>query len=156
MTHHTHNPQHNMGISNTGIANSDIDDTTGRHSIFAQIREGMGVYDVRDNHIGSVAFVHFGAASETQQELGTGPASPAPADNPNLRRDTLIDNLAEAFDPNEVPAELQEKLLVSGYLRLDTAGLFASDRFITPEQIASVADDRVYLSVNRDQLVKRH
>ena len=140
----------------TGIEQSDIADATGQQSILSQIHEGMPVYDVRDNHIGRVAFVHFGAASETQQQLGVGPASPAPADNPNMRQDSIIDNIAEAFDPNEVPTELQEKLLVSGYIRLDTAGFFASDRFITPDQIAGIQDDTVQLSVNRDQLVKRH
>jgi len=140
----------------TGITDSDINDSTGRHSILSQIHRGMGVYDVRDNHIGSVAFVHFGAASETQQELGTGPAAPTAADNPQMRHDMIIDSLAGAFDPNEVPKELQEKLLVSGFIRLDSAGLFASDRFITPEQITSVMDDKVILSVTRDQLVKRH
>jgi hypothetical protein len=139
----------------TGIAHSDINDNTGRFSILSQVREGMGVYDVKDNRIGHVDFVHFGAASETQQELGTGPAAPARADDPDMRRDTIIDNIAEAFSPNEVPQELQEKLLVSGYVRLDTSGLFASDRFITPDQIASVADDKVQLSVTRDQLLKR-
>src|SRR5262245_59254245 len=94
-----------------GIANSDIDDSTGQFSILSQIHKGMGVYDVRDNHIGTVAFVHFGAASETQQELGTGPSAPTMADDPDMRRDSIIDNIAEAFSPNEVPKELQEKLL---------------------------------------------
>jgi hypothetical protein len=140
---------------NRGIANSDIADTTGRHSILAQIHEGMDIYDVRDEHIGSVDFVHFGAASETQQELGVGPASPAPADNPRMRDDTIIDNIAEAFHPNEVPQQLQEKLLLSGYIRMNADGIFASDRFIVPDQIVRVADDNVYLSVNRDQLAKR-
>lgn len=147
MTHHN--------SSTTGITNSDINDSTGRHSILSQIHEGMDVHDVNDKRIGSVAFVHFGAASETQQELGVGPAASAPADNPQMRRDTIIDNIAEAFDPNEVPQELQEKLLVSGYIRLDTSGLFASDRFITPDQIVNVSGDTVQLSVNRNQLVKR-
>jgi hypothetical protein len=140
----------------TNLDQSDIADATGQQSILSQIHEGMPVYDVRDNHIGRVAFVHFGAASETQQQLGVGPASPAPADNPNMRQDSIIDNIAEAFDPNEVPPELQEKLLVSGYIRLDTAGFFATDRFITPDQIVGVKDDTVQLSVNRDQLVKRN
>jgi hypothetical protein len=141
--------------TNTGIANSDISDATGQFSILSQVREGMGIYDVRDNHIGHVDFVHFGAASETQQELGTGPATSAPADDPNMRRDTIIDNIAEAFQPNEVPEQLQNKLLLSGYIRMDADGFFAADRFITPDQIARVIDDKVYLSVNRDQLVKR-
>ncbi len=145
-----------MNRTNTGITNSDINDSTGRHSILSQIHEGMEVYDVRDKHIGSVEFVHFGSASETQQELGTGPVTSSPADDPNMRRDSLIDNIAEAFDPNDVPQELKEKLLVSGYIRLDASGLFASDRFITPDQITGVSDDKVQLSVTRDQLVKRH
>lgn len=146
MTHH---------MSPTGISNSDINDVTGRHSILAQIREGMDIYDVNDDHIGSVDFVHFGAASETQQELGVGPAAPAPADNPRMREDSIIDNIAEAFQPNEVPEELRERLLVSGYIRMDADGIFASDRFIVPGQIVRVADDNVYLSVKRDQLAKR-
>ena len=146
--------QQNRPLS--GIANSDIADQTGRHSILTQIHKGMHVHDMRDQHIGSVAFVHFGAASEAQQELGVGPASPARADNPNMRQDTLIDNIAEAFNPNEVPQELQDKLLVSGYIRMDTSGLFASDRFVTPDQIATVSGDKVQLSVSRDQLVKRN
>jgi hypothetical protein len=139
-----------------GISNSDIGDNTGRFSILSQVREGMDVYDVRDNRIGSVEFVHFGAANETQQELGTGPAAAAPADDPNMRRDTIIDNIVEAWDPNELPEELREKLLFSGFIRIDTAGLFAADRYIVPEQIVNVADDNVYLSVEREQLVKRH
>jgi hypothetical protein len=139
----------------TGIANSDINDATGRQSILSMVHEGMGVYDVRDNHIGKVDFVHFGAASETQQELGTGPASTAPADDPDMRRDTIIDNIAEAFHPNEIPDQLQNKLLMSGYIRMDADGLFAADRFITPDQITGVSGDRVQLGVSRDQLVKR-
>ena len=142
-------------MTNTSIANSDIHDTTGRHSILAQIREGMDIYDVNDSHIGSVDFVHFGAASETQRGLGTGPATSAPADDPKMREDSIIDNIAEAFQPNEVPQELREKLLVSGYIRMDASGIFATDRFIVPDQIVRVADEKVYLSVDRDKLVKK-
>mgnify|MGYP000722282074 CR=1 FL=1 len=139
----------------TGITNSDLNDATGRFSILSQVSEGMGIYDVRDNHIGRVDFVHFGAASETQQELGTGPATSSPADDPQMRRDTIIDNIAEAFHPNEVPEQLENKLLMSGYIRMDADGIFAADRFITPDQIASVSENKVFLTVNRDQLVKR-
>jgi hypothetical protein len=138
----------------SGVHNTDLNDDTGAQSILNQIREGMGVYDVRDQHIGTVDFVHFGAASETQQELGLGPATTTGADSPRMRDDSIIDNIAEAFSPKEVPQQLQSKLLVSGYIRLD-AGLFGSDRFITPEQIVSVSGDKVQLSVNKDQLVKR-
>jgi hypothetical protein len=138
----------------SGVHNTDLHDTTGAQSILNQIHKGMAVYDVRDNNIGHVDFVHFGAASETQQELGVGPATTTRADNPNMRNESIITNIAEAFHPNEVPQELQSRLLVSGYIRLDT-GLFGSDRFVTPEQIVAVSGDKVQLSVNKDQLTKR-
>lgn len=135
--------------------NLDPMNTTQRGSILAQIREGMDIYDRDDHHIGSVDFVHFGAASEMQQELGTGPASPGPADSPQMRDDSFVDMIADAFQPNEVPQELQEKLLTNGYVRMDASGFFAADRFITPEQITSVANDRVHLAATRDELIKR-
>jgi hypothetical protein len=139
----------------SGITNSDINDTTGRGSILSLIHEGMDIYDVQNNRIGTVDFVHFGAASETQQELGTGPATATAADSPRIRDDSIIDNIAEAFFPKEVPEQLQEKLLLTGYVRMDAAGIFAADRFILPDQITSVSGDRVQLSVSGDQLVKR-
>src|SRR5687767_9788902 len=101
---------------NDHVHGNEIGGSTGRFSVLSQVREGMGVYDVEDNHIGSVALVHFGAASETQQEHGTGPARATRADAPDMRDDTIIDNLAEAFSPNDVPRELQEKLLYSGFI----------------------------------------
>src|SRR4051812_8444390 len=104
----------------SGIRGTDLNDATGAQSILSQIHKGMAVYDVNDHRIGTVDFVHFGSASETQQELGVGPATNTIADNPRMRDDTIIDNIAEAFSPNDVPQELQEKLLVSGYIRLDT------------------------------------
>lgn len=149
MTHHT-------SFNKNVIANSDIADETGSQSILTQIRKDMVVYDVNDNYLGKVVFVHFGAASETQQELGVGPATSSPADRPEGRTRTIFDGLGEVFDPTELPAELKDKLLFSGYIRLDTAGIFSSDRFITPDQIVSVNDDKILLSVNKDQLVKRH
>ena len=145
--------QRNTAVS--GIHNSDLNDTTGQQSILSLIHKGMGVYDVRDNHLGTVGFVHFGTASETQQELGVGPATNTIADDPNMRRNSIVDTIAEVFDPDEVPQELQEKLLVSGYIRLDR-GLFGVDRYITPEQIAGVSGDKVQLAVNKDQLIKRY
>lgn len=130
-------------------------DPTGRHNILNTIHEGMTVYDSTGDRIGTVDFVHFGAASDTQQDLGTGAAAPGPADSVQMRDDSLIDAFAEVFAPGEVPDELREKLMQSGYIRLDADGLFAADRFITPDQIASVRENDIELNVSRDQLIKR-
>lgn len=145
MTHHNHT---------SNLSNNDLNDTTGRHSVLAQIREGMTVYDTRNDRIGSVDFVHFGAASEAQQELGTGPAEVTSADDPQMRRDTILDSIVDVFHDDDVPAELREKLLQSGYIRLGSGGLFSRDRFITPDQIRGVADDKVHLAVTRGELLK--
>ena len=139
----------------TGAGSGNVGDTTGRESILSLVREGMDVYHVNNDRIGSVDFVHFGAASETQQDFGTGPAEPAPADDPQMREDSIIDNIAEAFYPDEVPETLRSRLLMNGYVRLDTSGLFARDRFIMPDQISGVSGDQVMLNVTRDQLATR-
>jgi hypothetical protein len=130
-------------------------DPTGRYDILNTIHEGMAVYDSTGDRIGEVDFVYFGASTDTQQELGTGPAGLGAADSVQMREDSLVDAFAEVFDPGEVPEELREKLMQSGYIRLDADGLFAADRFITPEQIASVREEDVELNVTRDQLIKR-
>jgi hypothetical protein len=133
---------------------NDMSEVSGRGSVLSQIREGMAVYDSANRHIGKVDFVRFGTSGEMQQDLGKGPASVAPADDLKMRNDSFIDNLAEAFHPNDVPEVLQARLLQDGYIRLDAAGLFAADRFIVPDQIAGVTNDGVQLTVTRDELIK--
>jgi hypothetical protein len=60
------------------------------------------------------------------------------------------------FDPDEIPEELRERMLREGYIRLDADGLFAADRYILPEQIASAGRDELMLNVKKSELVKRH
>ncbi len=43
------------------------------HSVLSRIRNGMDVYDRENEHIGTVDEVHFGAATDTQLQRGTGP-----------------------------------------------------------------------------------
>lgn len=136
--------------------NLDPMDSAMRNSVFAQIHEGMEIYDRNDNHIGKVDFVYFGASSKEQLDSGTGPAEPGEADTLDMRDNSLVDMLAEAFRPDEVPEVFRERLLLSGFIRMDAAGIFAADRYVTPDQIAAVSGDRVQLSVDRDDLIKRH
>lgn len=132
--------------------------TSGMHeriqdNILNLVQLDMPVYDVTNQEIGSVRRIYLGAATETQRELGTGPATVAPADQ--LPGDSVVETLAEVFDPTDVPQELVEKLRHAGYIRLDSHGLFAADRYILPEQIRAVTGGVVHLSVGYDQLIKR-
>lgn len=126
---------------------------TQEHSALNGVHEGMAVYDANRDKIGEVEFVHFGSASETQLAHGTGPATVAPADAGYDR--SLVDIFASIFSPGEVPDQLAQKLYRTGFVRIDSAGLFAADRYITPDQITRVDNDSIHLNVTRDELIKR-
>jgi hypothetical protein len=49
---------------------------------------------------------------------------------------------------------LREPLLRQDFIRINSTDLFAADRSVMPEQIATVADDLVILRVSRQQLLK--
>jgi hypothetical protein len=113
------------------------------------IEEGMKVYDRERHEIGKVEYVRFGDDD---------PATPeAEAAAPNTLDDgprTLVDAIADAFGDDDLPEEIREKLLRQGFVRIDAKGLFAADRYVTPEQIASVSGDGLMLNVSKDELVK--
>lgn len=118
----------------------------------AGIRVGMRVFDNQHRHIGVVD--DFKYSDEDPEHPGPETAGINPIDV--NRRESIIENLAEAFHPHELPKEIRERLLNEGYVRLDADGLFAADRYILPEQIASVSDDEMTLTVDsKDKLIKR-
>ena len=122
------------------------------NSILNEIHEDMRVCDRDDNEIGTVRKVFLGAVTDETNERGGGSAT---APDPELRDDTLIDNLAEAFAADDpLPETLRERLLRHGYIRIDTHGLFASDRFALPDRIDSISDDCVRLRLMKDELIK--
>jgi len=50
-----------------------------------------------------------------------------------------------------VPLEARERFLADGFVRLNT-GVVRADRYILPEHIGSVSDNRVMLRVRCDDL----
>lgn len=115
------------------------------------IHTGMTVLDSARNEIGKVEDFRF-SQNEEQPDV-----VPGDLDATDRRGDGgLMEDIAEIFDPDDMPEELRERLLTEGYIRLDTRGLFAADRYILPEQIASVSGDELVLNVTRDELIKRH
>jgi hypothetical protein len=125
----------------------------GNGHLLNRIQTGMAVYDARGEQIGTVETVYLGGASDEAIEQG-GNAAVSPDINLS-GNDSLVENIAEVFAPDELPEEMAERLLNSGYIRLDAEGLFAADRYIMPEQISSVAGDSVRLRVSTDELIKR-
>ena len=120
-------------------------------SLPREIHVGMKVYDSRHKHIGKIDDFKF---SENADLEGT---QPADVDGTDKRgRESLIDNIAEAFVGDELPKVLRDRLLTEGYVRLEADGLFAADRYILPDQIASASSDELTLKVAKEQLIKTH
>ncbi|MBN9307051.1 MAG: hypothetical protein BGO82_06955 [Devosia sp. 67-54] len=117
----------------------------------SDIRTGMTVYDSRHHAIGKVDDFKF---SENELEPDVQPADIDGTDRRDAR-ETILASIAEAFGREELPETLRDRLLTEGYIRLDTKGLLARDRFILPDQIASVGGDEIMLNVSKDDLIKR-
>lgn len=115
------------------------------------IQIGMKVYDSLHKHIGKVDDFR---APENATDPDVEPADLDGADKPG--RETIIQAVADAFTDDPIPEVLRDRLLTEGYVRLDADGLFAADRYILPEQIASATADGIVLNVEKDQLIKRH
>ena len=110
------------------------------------VRDGMKVMDSEGKNVGKVEFVKMGdpgAATEQGNELpDTG----------------LLGDIAQAAGGDErepdVPGPMRARLLRSGYLKVDGGFFFGTDRYVAPDQIASVMGDTVHLRAMKDQLVK--
>jgi hypothetical protein len=97
----------------------------------------MAVYDRTGAKIGTVEHVYLGPAAGHAGERA------------------LIDDLAAAMAPTGAVSEAsRQRLLRRGFMRIDSARLFAAARYALPEQIASVVGDGVILHVMRGALIK--
>jgi hypothetical protein len=124
-------------------------------TILEQIREGMQVVDSQEKEVGKVKSVFFGAMADQPDYEGVGAATNQGSSPELYPSDTLTSAIAEAFTgSDQVPEEVRSRLIHSGFIRIDRAGLFSRDAFVMPDQIASVSEDLVYLSVTKDHLLK--
>ena len=138
-------------------------------NILMKIHEGMTVYDRDDKELGKVDRVYLGAVSEDSQARGEGPAATTSADAPGYagnagevfgmagEEPAVIDfAFGGGISPSETSgSEVRELLLRHGFVRINSKGLFASDRYVMPDQIASVSGDRVRLKLSKDELRDR-
>lgn len=116
------------------------------------VHEGMKVVDASRKEIGRVEWVQYGnddpstvdVEARTTEGMGDG------------RRETLMDNIVDAFRVDDLPEEIRDRLLMQGFVRIDAEGLFAADRYVLPDQIAAVSGDEMMLNVEMSELMKRH
>jgi hypothetical protein len=67
----------------------------------------------------------------------------------------LVESIAKVFEPDKLPETLRDRLLRHGFIRVNGAGLFNADRYILPDQIASVSDKTVRLKISQSDLIKQ-
>jgi len=121
--------------------------------MLTQVYQGMEVYDRTGDKIGTVEYVYLGAVGEDADTFGTGPAT---ASGRGPGEDSLLEDFAKALGAEDrLPEVLRKRLRRLGFIRIDSTGLFAADRYVTPDQIADVSGERVTLCVTRDELIKR-
>ena len=112
----------------------------------SRVHEGMHVVDAAGHDVGRVQFVQMGD-----------PEAVTTAGNDDRPRE-LVSQIAEAVLPDErepdVPEPLRSRLRRSGYLKIDGPDLLDTDRYVAGNRVRDVADDRVRLSVRREDLAK--
>lgn len=99
-------------------------------SVFAEIDEGMAVFDINGKKIGKVKYVQM-PSSETDLNLASFPYDLA-------RKD--------------VASELVQGLLRLGFISVN-AGWLAKDRIAVADQIESVSEGNVYLKALDENLI---
>jgi hypothetical protein len=120
--------------------------------VLLQVYEGMAVHDQSGEKIGTVEYVYLGEVAETPEEFGGGERSTFTLAS---SEGSFIEDFAKAVLLTERVSEFwRERLLSYGFIRINGRGLFSADRYAMPSQIAGVADHRVVLSADWDELIK--
>jgi hypothetical protein len=114
-----------------------------RHPL-TDVQDGMAVYDRANEKIGTVRTVYLGS------EPGAVTTGRAPA-HPH----SFLDDIVQALAPPAVPEVTRERLLREGFIRIDTSGPFAADRYAFASQIRGVSEAGVTLDATRDELLRR-
>jgi hypothetical protein len=120
--------------------------------LLLQVYEGMPVHDQAGDKIGTVEYVYLGEVSEAPEDFGQREQTSSTLTS---TEGSLIEEFAKAILLTErVPDVWRERLLSYGFIRINSSGFFTADRYAMPSQIATVADHRVMLCVNRNELIK--
>ncbi len=132
--------------------NQPLSEPYQKGNLLRQVHEGMKVYDRDGKQVGTVETVYISEVSPEAARRGLGPAM---AENQNQPGgSSILQDFARVFQSDQVPDALQRRLLANGFIRVDAPGLFAADRYVLPEQVERVSDNRVILKVSRQDLPK--
>ena len=119
-----------------------------RDDMVRLIKEGMKVYDNKGDEIGTVEFVRSSEAGISQHAVAASPSDEHVEPN-------LFDIMTKMFSSDNLPEEMRERLLMHGFIKMDSAKLFGADRYVMLDQIAKVEKNGVHLKVeDSEELLK--
>ena len=122
-----------------------------RENPLAFVFEGMKVYDLEGEEIGTVERVYAGRVPPDE---GQEPEPDWPTD-PDMAREGLWDAIEKVFDPvDQLEESMRVSLWRSGFMRVEGPELYGEKRYITPYRIADVSDGGVHLTVSLDELLR--
>lgn len=131
-------------------------DTQDSTNILARIYKGMKAYDLYGKPMGVVDEVCMGGVqgdTSTVEHSGSVPVAPqvnVSGSGASIANIQYVDNV-EA----DLPEELRDHLLRSGYLRVKAEGALSTlDYYVLPGQIGHVGEDNVKLTLPVDKVVK--
>jgi hypothetical protein len=111
-----------------------------RDYMLSMIEEGMQVFDNQGTKVGKVEFIHFSETNGSQTAAAAStPAKPSES--------TLFDIIRKFFSSDNLPEEMRKRLLMHGFIRIDSAKLFGADRYVMLDQIAKIDKNGVHLKV---------
>ncbi|WP_328341036.1 hypothetical protein [Micromonospora sp. NBC_00421] len=107
-------------------------------AVISRVTTGMRVVDTVGVEVGTVDLVQRGDPNAVAVQAST-------ATDPGGSLDELIESAA--VEEPDVPADLAARLLRTGYLKVSTELARTGAVYVLADQIATVVDDRVRLSV---------
>ena len=119
-----------------------------------QVREGMSVLDAAGERIGTIAYIKLGDP-EAITTRGNEPARSGMPDTMGMPLGLFaaVPLGALGSDPEPHLREpLRSEFIRRGFVKIDGAGWFGRDYYVTPDRIASVEGDTVRLTVNKSEL----
>jgi hypothetical protein len=144
----------------------------GYNEIIGKVREGMDVRDPTGHKVGTVELIRPGdpdavTTQGQQPDTSAAQASAVPTVAPVAPTGPLgtaggpmgapagIFALGQvgATEP-DVPPSFAERLIRTGFVKVNTKGIFTRDVYVPVDQISDVDADQVFIDLKSDELIK--
>jgi hypothetical protein len=120
----------------------------------SQAKEGTNVYDSGGELIGTVSEVFFAASDEYDPNTVLVPVGGTQSQTAGGDIGTVGGTGGARDFENELSPEVRSSLLRQGYIKAKGGGVFGPVWYITPDQIASLDNDRITLNVAGSEVIR--